>query len=96
VRIVAFAASERKWGILWEDVGLLDHGVVEAAIDFLGAGVKYPDTSWGNILADAENSFTGGNWWWATFPGIFLVMTVLSVNFIGDGLGDALDVRSTV
>ncbi len=70
--------------------------VVEAAIDFLGAGVKYPDTSWGNILADAENSFSGGNWWWATFPGIFLVLTVLSVNFVGDGLGDALDVRSKV
>lgn len=70
--------------------------VVEAAIDFLGAGVKYPDASWGNILQNAQNAFGSGNWWWPTFPGIFLVLTVLSVNFIGDGLGDALDVRSKV
>lgn len=68
--------------------------VTEAAIDFLGAGVKYPDASWGNILANAQSAFGNGNWWWPTFPGIFLVLTVLSVNFLGDGLGDALDVRS--
>jgi ABC-type dipeptide/oligopeptide/nickel transport system permease subunit len=70
--------------------------VVEAAIDFLGAGLKYPDASWGNILASAQTGFSNGNWWWATFPGIALILTVLAVNFIGDGLGDALDVRSKV
>lgn len=68
--------------------------VAEAAIDFLGAGIKYPDASWGNILANAQTGFSNGNWWWATFPGIALILTVLAVNFIGDGLGDALDVRS--
>ena len=70
--------------------------VVEAAIDFLGAGLKYPDASWGNILANAQTGFSNGNWWWATFPGIALILTVLAVNFIGDGLGDALDVRSNL
>jgi peptide/nickel transport system permease protein len=70
--------------------------VVEAAIDFLGAGVAYPDASWGNILSNAQNAFGSGNWWWPTFPGVFLVLTVLSINFIGDGLGDALDVRARV
>jgi peptide/nickel transport system permease protein len=70
--------------------------VTEAAIDFLGAGVAYPDASWGNILANAQNSFGTGNWWWPTFPGVALVLTVLSVNFLGDGLGDALDVRANV
>ena len=70
--------------------------VTEAAIDFLGAGVKYPDASWGNVLANAQTGFSNGNWWWATFPGIALILTVLSVNFVGDGLGDALDVRSKV
>jgi ABC-type dipeptide/oligopeptide/nickel transport system permease subunit len=70
--------------------------VVEAAIDFLGAGVKYPDASWGNILANAQTGFSNGNWWWATFPGVALILTVLAVNFIGDGLGDALDVRARV
>jgi len=68
--------------------------LTEAAIDFLGAGLKYPDASWGNILANAQTGFSNGNWWWATFPGIALILTVLSVNFVGDGLGDALDVRS--
>jgi peptide/nickel transport system permease protein len=68
--------------------------LTEAAIDFLGAGIKYPDTSWGNILSDAQSGFGNGNWWWPTFPGVFLVLTVLAVNFLGDGLGDALDVRS--
>jgi len=70
--------------------------VVEAAIDYLGAGIAYPDASWGNILANAENAFGTGNWWWPTFPGVFIVLTVLSINFLGDGLGDALDVRSKV
>ncbi len=70
--------------------------LTEAAIDFLGAGLKYPDASWGNILANAQTGFSNGNWWWATFPGIALILTVLSVNFLGDGLGDALDVRSKV
>ena len=70
--------------------------VVEAAIDFLGAGIAYPDASWGNILSNAQNGFGSGNWWWPTFPGVFLVLTVLSINFIGDGIGDALDVRSKV
>jgi peptide/nickel transport system permease protein len=70
--------------------------VVEAAIDFLGAGIKPPDASWGNILANAQTGFTNGNWWWGTFPGLFLVLSVLAVNFLGDGLGDALDVRSNL
>jgi len=70
--------------------------VVEAAIDFLGAGIKYPDASWGNILANVQSAFGTGNWWWPLFPGVFLVLTVFSINFMGDGLGDALDVRAKV
>ncbi|MDQ2831058.1 MAG: ABC transporter permease [Chloroflexota bacterium] len=70
--------------------------VVEAAIDFLGAGIVYPDTSWGSILANSQTGFGTGNWWWAMFPGLALVLMVLSINFLGDGLGDALDVRSKV
>ncbi len=69
---------------------------LEAAIDFLGVGLKPPSISWGTALANAQNYLILGNWWWALFPGIFLVITVLSVNFIGDGLRDALDVRAKV
>lgn len=68
--------------------------VVEASIDYLGAGVVYPNASWGNILSEAQNYLITGNWWWATFPGVAIVLTVLAVNFVGDGLGDALDVRA--
>lgn len=70
--------------------------VAEAAIDFLGAGLQYPDASWGNILTNAEAGVSSGNWWWPTFPGLFLMVTVLALNFLGDGLADALDVRATV
>jgi peptide/nickel transport system permease protein len=66
----------------------------EAAIDFLGVGIKPPSTSWGLALANSESYFGQGNWWWAVFPGIFLLLTTLAINFLGDGLRDALDVRS--
>ncbi len=68
--------------------------VGEAAIDFLGVGIKPPSVSWGLSLANAEDYFGAGNWWWALFPGIFILITVLCINFVGDGLRDALDVRS--
>ncbi len=66
----------------------------EAAIDFLGVGIRTPSVSWGLSLANAQDYFGAGNWWWALFPGIFILLTVLSINFLGDGLRDALDVRS--
>lgn len=66
----------------------------EAAIDYLGVGISPPTPSWGNVLSGAQDSFGSGNWWWPVFPGVMLVLTILSVNFIGDGLGDALDVKS--
>jgi peptide/nickel transport system permease protein len=66
----------------------------EAAIDFLGVGIKSPTVSWGLSLANSQNYFGEGNWWWALFPGLFLLITTLAINFMGDGLRDALDVRS--
>jgi peptide/nickel transport system permease protein len=68
--------------------------VFEAAIDFLGVGIKPPTVSWGLSLANAQDYFSEGNWWWALFPGLFILITVLAINFLGDGLRDALDVRS--
>jgi peptide/nickel transport system permease protein len=69
--------------------------VFEAAIDFLGIGLQYPDTSWGSVLAFAEQDPQGlaAAWWVTVFPGLFLVATIVAVNFVGDGLSDALDVR---
>jgi ABC-type dipeptide/oligopeptide/nickel transport system permease subunit len=66
----------------------------EAFVSFLGFGLKETTTSWGNALANAQTVLSNGNWWWAFFPGMAIALTVLSINFIGDGLRDALDPRS--
>lgn len=68
----------------------------EAAVDFLGVGIHTPDTSWGLALAGAQSDLIVGNWWWAVFPGVCLLLMVLAINFLGDGLRDALDVRAKV
>ncbi len=65
----------------------------EAAIDFLGYGLTYPDSSWGTALAFAQQE-QFRVWWITVFPGLFLTITIVAINFIGDGLSDALDVRS--
>ncbi len=68
--------------------------VLESFLSYLGYGIQPPLRSWGTSLADAQSEFSNGNWWWAFFPGFFILLTVLAVNFIGDGLRDALDPRS--
>lgn len=65
----------------------------EAALSFLGLGVPPDQASWGQILADASGLYDVA-WWLMVFPGAFLVLTTLSFNLLGDGLRDALDVRS--
>jgi peptide/nickel transport system permease protein len=66
----------------------------EAYISFLGLGVQAPTASWGNMLNRANEFLETAPWLWA-FPGLFILITVLSVNFMGDGLRDALDPRSS-
>ena len=69
--------------------------VGEAFVDYLGYGVDPSKTpTWGNILTAAQDFIIVGNWWWALFPGLAIVLTVLGINFMGDGLRDALDPRS--
>lgn len=66
----------------------------EASLSFLGLGVR-PDTpTWGLILADGR-SFITQAWWLGVYPGVAIMLVVLSINFIGDALRDALDVRET-
>ncbi len=64
--------------------------VAESTLSFLGFGVNPPATSWGNMLADASGS-TDSNTHLLYFPGLAILLTVLSVNFLGDGLRDAFD-----
>ena len=66
----------------------------EAFVSFLGFGINPIYPTWGNILTNALTFIPLGNWWWPFFPGFMIILTVLAVNFIGDGLRDALDPRS--
>ena len=66
--------------------------LAEAGLSFLGLGVKPATPSWGLILSDAR-SFISRAWWLAIFPGLAIMLTVLSINFVGDAMRDILDVR---
>jgi peptide/nickel transport system permease protein len=68
--------------------------MLEATLSFLGLGVQPPQASWGNMLNDAQNLtlIQTMPWLWVP-PGIAIALTVLSVNFVGDGLRDAMDPR---
>jgi peptide/nickel transport system permease protein len=66
--------------------------LVESTLSFLGFGIQPPTPSWGNLLSDSIG--TVDDWWWLTvFPGLAIFLTVLAVNFVGDGLRDAFDPR---
>jgi peptide/nickel transport system permease protein len=65
----------------------------EASLSFLGIGVKPSTPSWGKMLSEASTIFTYA-WWMMVFPGLFLFMTTLAFNLVGDGLRDALDPRT--
>ena len=65
----------------------------EAALSFLGVGVQAPQASWGAMIADAIEIFDTA-WWYMTFPGLALLLTVLAFNLVGDGLQDALNPRT--
>jgi peptide/nickel transport system permease protein len=67
--------------------------LAEAYISFLGLGVQPPTATWGNMLDGAYNYIETAPWLWI-FPGTLIVFTVLSINFVGDGLRDALDPRA--
>lgn len=67
-----------------------DSIITEAALSFLGAGVPMPDPSWGNILQDGKLVLTSA-WWMTVFPGFMIILTVIGLNFFGDGLRDAID-----
>ena len=67
--------------------------ISEAFISYLGFGVDPATPTWGNILSESAKFLQQGNWWWMGFPGLFIVLTSLSVNMIGDALRGALDPR---
>ena len=75
-------------------LGVANAITLEAYISFLGLGVRPPTATWGNMLDGAYNYIETAYWLWL-FPGLLITLIVLSINFIGDGLRDALDPRSS-
>jgi ABC-type dipeptide/oligopeptide/nickel transport system permease subunit len=65
----------------------------EAALSFLGVGVKPPTASWGQMISDATANFQAV-WWYMLFPGVALLLTVLAFNLVGDSLQDALNPKA--
>ena len=69
--------------------------LLESTLSFLGFGIQPPTASWGNMLNRAFPEMRdSGAWWIGVFPGLMIALAVLSFNFVGDGLRDALDPRS--
>ncbi len=68
--------------------------IAGAALSFLGLGAKPPTPEWGLILSEGR-SYLRHAWWITTFPGLAIMITVLSINLLGDGLRDALEPRMT-
>ena len=66
--------------------------LLESFLSFLGLGVQEPMTSWGVLIADGARAIESA-WWLLAFPAAFLVTTLFALNFLGDGLRDALDPR---
>jgi peptide/nickel transport system permease protein len=64
--------------------------LVEAGLSYLGVGVPPPTASWGSMVADGREHLFGA-WWIGFFPGLFIFLTVMTYNLVGDGLRDALD-----
>lgn len=82
--LVVYATLQVAGGIL-----------LEAGLSFLGLGVTPPEASWGNMLNSARSVLVLENYPWQwMFPGAVLVITVLAINFVGDGLRDAFDPRA--
>ena len=66
--------------------------LAESGLSFLGLGVQPPHATWGNILSEGKDAIEIG-WWLSVYPGLAILMTVLSYNLLGEGIRDALDPR---
>ena len=77
-------------------VATLQVGIVillESTLSFLGAGIPPPTPAWGSMVSEGRDKLAGGVWWISTFPGVAIMLTVMSLNLFGDWLRDKLDPR---
>jgi peptide/nickel transport system permease protein len=75
-------------------VATLQVGIVillESTLSFLGAGVPPPTPAWGSMVSDGRDKLAAGFWWISTFPRVAILLTVMSLNLLGDWLRDVLD-----
>lgn len=80
--------------LVFATLGIAGAILVEAGLSFLGFGVRQPQPSWGNMISAAQSmTVLRLRWWQWIPPGLLIFITVLSINFLGDGLRDALDPR---
>lgn len=107
--LAARALGLPNWRIIWSHIlpntmasiivsltlGVAGAILSEAYVSFLGLGVQPPTATWGNMLTEAQEFqiIKDAPWYWL-FPSLLILLTVLSINFVGDGLRDALDPRS--
>ncbi|MNS01931.1 Oligopeptide transport system permease protein OppC [compost metagenome] len=71
-------------------LGVADAIMMESALSYLGFGIQPPTPSWGNMLSNAQQYMIDTPWL-AVYPGLLIFLTIVSVNYVGDGLRDALD-----
>lgn len=77
-------------------LGVASAILTESALSFLGLGFQPPQATWGRMLQEAQTAvIQNGFWWRGFFPGALIFATVLSVNFLGDALRDAMDPRAS-
>ena len=69
--------------------------LIESSLSFLGFGMQAPTPSWGDLLSEARK-YIDFAWWLAFFPGAAILVTIMSYNFVGEGLRDAVDPRLRV
>lgn len=78
--------------IVQASLGVANAIITTASLSFLGLGVQPPTPEWGSMLSQARQ-FIRSDWQLITYPGVFIMLTVISLNLVGDGLRDALDPR---
>jgi peptide/nickel transport system permease protein len=104
--LAARALGVRSWPIMWRHIlpnitaplivyttlGVASAILTSAGLSFLGLGAKPPTPEWGIMLSDGRETLNRA-WWVSLFPGLAILVTTLSINFVGDGLRTALDPR---
>lgn len=79
--------------IVFSTLSMAGNILLESALSFLGVGIQPPTPSWGNMIQEGLPLFNVA-WWITAFPGVAIMLTVLSLNLVGDGVKQALDPRS--